>query len=289
MAQTAYISLSCLPLPTFIEGRHLELKPDGRKTNQVHLEYFVFAFVRVGHLTMVHDGVEQQINQGEVFIMTPGYHKYTWWADEDKVELDWIYAYVAGDWHVQLSLTPAQNSMKSLMLHPEVPVQTLFLKQFRSIEEPEVVYPMVDQLVSKELNCDSKQFFEAQGIFIKLISWMQIQDNAKNEVTQMSLTIQKYLKKNFSKKITAATLSKHFNLRPNYIVRVLRQTIGLTPAEFLMQYRMEEATQWLLNTEASVEDIALNVGFQNIYYFSTSFKKYTGVSPTQYRQDAEDS
>lgn len=289
MAQTAYISLSCLPLPTFIEGRHLELKPDGRKTNQAHLEYFVFAFVRVGHLTMVHDGVEQQINQGQVFIMTPGYHKYVWWAEEDQVELDWIYAYVAGDWHVQTSLTPAKNSMKSLMLHPAVPVQTLFLMQLRSIEEPEVVYPMVDQLVSKELNCNSKQFFEAQGIFIKLISWMQTQDNAKNEVTQMSLTIQKYLKQNFNKKITAATLSKHFNLRPNYIVRVLRQTIGLTPAEFLMQYRMEEATQWLLNTESSVEDVALNVGFQNIYYFSTSFKKYTGVSPTQYRQDAEES
>lgn len=54
-----------------------------------------------------------------------------------------------------------------------------------------------------------------------------------------------------------------------------------------MQYRMEEATQWLLNTDTTVEDIALNVGFQNIYYFSTSFKKYTGVSPTKYRQNAK--
>lgn len=287
MAQTAYISLSCLPLPTFVEGRQIELQSNGNKMNQVHLEYFVFAFVRKGYLTIVQDGVEQRIDEGEIFIMTPGYHKYVWWADEGTVKLDWIYAYVAGDWHVQSSLTPAKNSMKTLMLHPPVPVQTLFLMQHRLIDEPEKVYPMVDQLVSKELNCNSKQFFEAQEIFIKLLACLQTQDNAKNELTQMSLAIQKFLKKNFNKKITAATLSEHFDERPNYIVRVLRQTIGLSPAEFLMQYRMEEAAKWLLNTDASVEDIALNVGFQNIYYFSTSFKKYTGVSPTKYRQNAK--
>ncbi|GAW99024.1 helix-turn-helix transcriptional regulator [Secundilactobacillus mixtipabuli] len=287
MAQTAYISLSCLPLPTFIEGRQVELKPDGSKINQVHLEYFVFAFVRQGRLNIVQDGVEQQVNDGEVFIMTPGYHKYEWWADDESVTLDWIYAYVTGDWHVQSSLTPAKNSMTTLMLHPPVPVQTLFLMQHRPVTEPERVYSMVDQLVSKELNCNSKQFFEAQELFIKLLACLQTQDNAKNELTQMSLSIQKFLKKNFNKKITAATLSEQFNARPNYIVRVLRQTIGLSPAEFLMQYRMEEAAQWLLNTDASVEDIALNVGFQNIYYFSTSFKKYTGISPTKYRQSAK--
>ncbi len=53
-----------------------------------------------------------------------------------------------------------------------------------------------------------------------------------------------------------------------------------------MQYRMEEAARWLLNTDASIEKIALSVGFQNIYYFSTSFKKYTGIAPTKYRQNA---
>ncbi|GAT18175.1 AraC family transcriptional regulator [Secundilactobacillus silagincola] len=287
MAQAAYISLSCLPLPTFIEGRRVELKPDGSKMNQVHLEYFVFVFVRKGRLNVIQEDVEQQISEGEIFIMTPGYHKYVWWADKEAVKLDWIYAYVGGDWHVQSSLTPAKNSMKTLILHPPVPVQTLFLMQHRSVEQPEQVYSMVDQLVSKELNCNSKQFFEAQSIFIKLLSCLQTQDNAKNELTQMSLSIQRYLKKNFNKKITAATLSEHFDARPNYIVRVLRQTIGMSPAEFLMQYRMEEATQWLLNTDTTVEDIALNVGFQNIYYFSTSFKKYTGVSPTKYRQNAK--
>lgn len=117
MAQTAYLSLSCLPLPTFIEGRRLEIKPDGSKMNQIHLEYFVFAFVRKGELTMVQDGVEQTVRENDLYIMTPGHHQYVWWATEEKVELDWIYGYVAGDWHTQSNLTPAKNSMEKLMLH----------------------------------------------------------------------------------------------------------------------------------------------------------------------------
>ncbi|WP_461242723.1 helix-turn-helix domain-containing protein [Secundilactobacillus muriivasis] len=283
MTQTAYLSLSCLPLPTFIEGRHIDLTADAGKQNQVHLEYFVFAFVRQGQLMMVQDGGEQQVNAGEVFIMMPGHHKYVWWAKSGKVALDWIYGYVAGDWHVQAGLTPAKNSMKSLILHPPVPVQTLFLMQRRALKEPDAIYKLVDQLVSKEYNCQSKQFFESQQLFIQLLAKLQAQDNAQNELTQLSLSIQQYLKKHFRDKITATTLSNHFDQRANYLVRVLRQTIGLSPAEFLMQYRMEEAARMLLNTSASIADVAVEVGFQNIYYFSTSFKKYTGLSPSRYR------
>lgn len=64
----------------------------------------------------------------------------------------------------------------------------------------------------------------------------------------------------------------------------MKATTGLTPTEYLRQYRMEEAEKRLLNTTMSETEIAQDVGFQNIYYFSTVFKQYTGMAPTQYRQ-----
>lgn len=47
---------------------------------------------------------------------------------------------------------------------------------------------------------------------------------------------------------------------------------------------MEEASKRLLNTNMSETEIASAIGFQNIYYFSTVFKQYTGLSPSQYRR-----
>lgn len=285
MAQNAYLSLSCLPLPTFIEGRRIVIDPDGGRTNQVQLEYFVFVFVRKGRLSMVVDGKKERLRQDEVFIMMPGDHQYSWQAIKEPVELDWIYGYVAGDWHAQAGLTPAKTTMKTLMLHPPVPIQTLFLMQHQVLANEKEVYPLVDQLVSKAYNCDSKQFFESQRLFMALLEKLQAQDNANNELMQVSLSVQQYLKGHFQEKITTSTLSEYFQQRPAYLVRALRQTIGITPSEFLMQYRMEESVRQLLNTDDSVEDVALKVGFQNIYYFSTSFKKYTGVSPSKYRRE----
>lgn len=72
--------------------------------------------------------------------------------------------------------------------------------QHRPLNNTTEIYPMVDQLVSKAYNCDSKQFFESQQLFLKLLASLQAQDNAKNELTQLSLSIQQYLKKNFNQK-----------------------------------------------------------------------------------------
>ncbi|ANZ61079.1 hypothetical protein AYR62_10645 [Secundilactobacillus paracollinoides] len=284
MTQSAYLSLSCLPMPTFIEGHRVELELGGHKETQIHSEYFVFAFVRRGQLILMQDGVETTVHENELFILVPGRHRYSWWAQSDTVLVDCITFYVAGDWNMQASLTPAKNSIKSMMLHPVVPVQTLFLRQYQPLTEPDAIYTLVTELIKETTDCESHRFFETQGLFIRLLDLMQTQNNAQDELTQLSLALQRYLKDHYQDKITSKTLSDHFAQRGTYLVKILRQTVGLSPAEYLMQYRMEEASRKLLNTDLSIADIAMEVGFQNIYYFSTSFKKYTGVSPSKYRE-----
>ncbi len=172
------------------------------------------------------------------------------------------------------------------MLHPVVPVQTLFLRQYQPIKSPDDIYELVTELISETTDCESHRFFETQQLFIKLLDHLQTQNNAQDKLTQLSLALQRFLKDHYQDKITSKTLSDHFEQRGTYLVKVLRQTVGLSPAEYLMQYRMEEASRQLLDTDLSIADIALEVGFQNIYYFSTSFKKYTGVSPSKYREQA---
>ncbi len=284
MTQSAYLSLSCLPLPTFIEGHRVNLELGGHKVNQIHSDYFVFAFVREGQLILIQDGVETIVHENELFILVPGRHRYSWWAQSDKVSVDSITFYVAGDWKMQASLTPAKNSIKSMMLHPVVPVQTLFLRQYQPIKSPDDIYELVTELIRETTDCESHRFFETQQLFIKLLDHLQTQNNAQDKLTQLSLAVQRFLKDHYRDKITSKTLSDHFEQRGTYLVKVLRQTVGLSPAEYLMQYRMEEASRQLLDTDLSIADIALEVGFQNIYYFSTSFKKYTGVSPSKYRE-----
>ena len=61
---------------------------------------------------------------------------------------------------------------------------------------------------------------------------------------------------------------------------------GLTPNDYLQRLRVEAAQEQLRQTDFSVTQIALAMGFSSGQYFSTVFARYTGVSPTRFRKGA---
>lgn len=72
-------------------------------------------------------------------------------------------------------------------------------------------------------------------------------------------------------------------ITPNYLSKRFRIEIGMSLREYINQLRIEEAKRLLLSTNLSVSDIAVEVGYDNISYFSTVFRKLCGVSPVDWR------
>ncbi|UKI34418.1 MAG: AraC family transcriptional regulator [Lentisphaeria bacterium] len=62
-----------------------------------------------------------------------------------------------------------------------------------------------------------------------------------------------------------------------------KEAVGVSPRRYRENYAMHCAWQLLENTDLSISDIARKVGMQNIYYFSTRFRKCCGVSPSSWR------
>jgi AraC-like DNA-binding protein len=72
---------------------------------------------------------------------------------------------------------------------------------------------------------------------------------------------------------------------PDYIRRKFKNAFGVTPFEYLTKLRINHAKSLLLQyTFISIETVSSNCGFNDSYYFSTCFKKHTGLSPLQYRK-----
>ena len=59
---------------------------------------------------------------------------------------------------------------------------------------------------------------------------------------------------------------------------------GKTPMKYITDLRISKAKELLLNTTASVAQVAEMCGYVNVYYFSNTFKKETGISPLKFRQ-----
>ena len=92
-----------------------------------------------------------------------------------------------------------------------------------------------------------------------------------------------YIAENFNTPLTLEDVSDHVHLHPSYFSTVFKNAAGLSFKEYLNKVRIEESKILLQNTDFSIIDIAVAVGFEDQSYFSKVFKKYTGTTPKQFR------
>ncbi len=93
-----------------------------------------------------------------------------------------------------------------------------------------------------------------------------------------------YISRSYTTSLTTAELARHFHLTEQYFCRMFKKATGQTPLGYINRYRTEKAAVLLKNTDQSITDIALSVGFDDPNYFSRTFKKYVGEAPREYRK-----
>lgn len=101
-----------------------------------------------------------------------------------------------------------------------------------------------------------------------------------NEITKKAI---RYISQNFSRNLTLDEVADHVHLNPAYFSTLFKQSTGSSFKEYLNMVRIEESKRLLSNTDYSIIDISLATGFEDQSYFSKVFKKYTGLTPKQYR------
>jgi len=72
-----------------------------------------------------------------------------------------------------------------------------------------------------------------------------------------------------------------------HFIRTFRATFGETPHRYLQRRRVERAMFMLCETQRSITDICLDVGFTSLGTFSRMFREVVGVTPSEYRDRAE--
>lgn len=100
-------------------------------------------------------------------------------------------------------------------------------------------------------------------------------------VFQAMAWIRAHFRENISRDDVAASVF----VTSSYLSRIFHQETGVKITDFLTRCRIEEAKMLLRTTEHTVSDIATESGFDSFSYFSTVFKKVTGLTPVQYRRE----
>ncbi|WP_136607784.1 AraC family transcriptional regulator [Paenibacillus dokdonensis] len=93
-----------------------------------------------------------------------------------------------------------------------------------------------------------------------------------------------YMESSYSQKVTVLDIARSVGLDRTYLSGLFKDKFGVSLQTFLLEYRMNRATDLLRNPELSVSDISRSVGYNDPFLFSKMFKKVIGLSPRKYRE-----
>lgn len=93
-----------------------------------------------------------------------------------------------------------------------------------------------------------------------------------------------YIEQNFQNDITIEDIANLCGINRSYFGKIFKSSIGRSPQEFLMHYRMTKATELLKLTSLSIAEISSAVGYENQLHFSRAFKSIYEISPREWRK-----
>lgn len=198
-------------------------------------------------------------------------------ADRDKIQqlLDPFFEEISGQYH-------NYNDY-------QIAVTRFFVNLIRLLQESGVSHlellggdpPLMEQLHALASVEDTRNWFKSQ-IIEPMVSVYEHQRRTKYQT--ISQEVIQIIHDRYDTDISLEACSNMLNYHPSYISKVLRQELGISFSDYLMQYRLNKAKEMLEDTEMKISEIAIKLGYNNSQNFIRSFRKLLGMTPGTYRE-----
>ncbi len=130
----------------------------------------------------------------------------------------------------------------------------------------------------------SKGVFDLDETLAQVDAALQRQQKLSSEAQRLVRKAMAYVHQAYHEPMSRHDLARHVGMSDDYLTYCFRHEIGLTPIAYLNRYRVMQAKRLLKETDKSITEIALDVGFSDSGYFSRVFRKEVGLSPDAYRR-----
>ena len=107
----------------------------------------------------------------------------------------------------------------------------------------------------------------------------------KSEVKGKNIRpVREFIEKNYALNLSIDGLAKEFFISPFYLSKKFKAETGFTINQYIISCRMGEAQRLLIFSDKQIKNIALDCGYDSLPYFYTTFKKYAGCTPQEYKE-----
>lgn len=237
--------------------------------------HYLFHYILSGTGTLMADNAKGEtqtysIKSGQGFIIFPGQIN-TYIADTD---FPWEYTWVEFDG------LRAKEIVETAGLSPDHPVYHSHSADLRQ--------KMMEEMLYISHNSQESPFHLIGHTWLFLDYFMRSTETVrmKQDGSIRDFYIKEalsFIEQNFQNDISIEDIAAFCGLNRSYFGKIFHDTIGRSPQEFLISYRMTKAAELLKITALSIADIGNAVGYPNQLHFSRAFKNVYGMSPRNWR------
>jgi AraC-like DNA-binding protein len=103
-------------------------------------------------------------------------------------------------------------------------------------------------------------------------------------VRERAEEVRAFLEANFARDLDIDEVARAASLSPFYLTRIFKARYGVPPYRYLISVRIHRASELLRDSSFTVTQICHRSGFNSLSHFITTFRRHTGMSPSQYRR-----
>jgi AraC-like DNA-binding protein len=148
------------------------------------------------------------------------------------------------------------------------------------------IYSILEKIIFESASCQPYYRERVSALLKECLTLIARNVSMPNDIRSDSAleTVMEYIHKNYAATVDNATLARLVGYHPYYLNKLFLAVNGITLHKYVINYRLAVSEQLLLSSTASIEEIALSVGFSCALSFSSSFRKKNGMTPTEFRK-----
>lgn len=242
-------------------------------------DFYVLIYVIEGTIYVTEGDVDYAVNAGELLFLKKGIHHFG--KKENPRGTRWYYAHFdmeeeSGGEEFFPDASPLPSYVPSVY-RKALPKLTKGLRG-------SIIERKIFEMTEYSHSDDRMKKWRINGILCDLLSEIVISSENGDKQLRLSDSICESLSKRCREPFSAKALEREFFLSYKYMAAVFKRETGTTMQKFHNSLRMKEAARLLRSTLLSVGEVAVQVGFGDMLYFSRCFHSFFGVSPTEYRK-----
>jgi AraC-like DNA-binding protein len=281
------LQLKIPPLPQFLTAGYSVWK-SGMQHFERSFEVYDMLIVCSGTLYMTENGVPYEIRSGELLLLEPGRPHYGHLACTGDTAIYWVhFKHDPPAARLDAKQIPWSAHIRRGTDSDLVPAeQVLFLPKYGTIDLKPLI-PTLDDILRLREGLTVGYAVDLQVVLGRLLSQLQSGLRAQRRPTRSFIVAEQakaYLQEHFAEPFRAELLEGALHFDFDYAARCLKRHTGMSPLQYHHTLSIEEAKRMLANTTLPVQEVAVQVGFNDYNYFIRLFRKTVGMTPGVYRR-----